>query len=56
MKTWTGRVECGICGNIQRSLVRISNEHDEPIIPLECRECGNMACTPIYDNTKDRYS
>lgn len=50
MKTWIGTVECGICQHVQRSQIEIDEGCDEPIVPLECAECGNMACTPVPDD------
>lgn len=48
-KNWIGMVECGLCGAKHRAKVEISKEHDEPIVPLECHECGSMTCSAVYD-------
>ena len=53
MKWWIGYVECGICEHVQRSKIEIEDEHQEPIVPLECKECGSMASVPVYDPQKD---
>lgn len=53
MKIWIGFVECGVCGHVQRSKIEIDDEHDEPIIPLECAECGSMACVAADDESSE---
>lgn len=50
---WNGAVECSMCGHCQQSVVEIEDDQDEPIIPLECGHCGNMACYPIEDEDED---
>lgn len=53
MKTWKGQVECGMCDNVQDANVLIEAYHDEPIVPIECEECGAVCCVPVYDDSKD---
>lgn len=43
---WRGRVECTICGHSHIAAIKVSVEHEEPIVPLECTECHNMTCYP----------
>lgn len=43
---WRGWVECSACGHRQESTIEVLVEHQEPIVPLECAECGGMTCTP----------
>lgn len=42
---WRGQVECSICGHERQAVVEIDKEYKEPIIPIECIECGNMTCS-----------
>jgi hypothetical protein len=53
MKTWKGQVECGMCESVQDAKVLIEPYQDEPVIPIECKECGAVSCMPVYDDTKD---
>ena len=43
---WIGKVRCCACRHRQKSAIEIPVEWDEPVIPLECEECGGMTCTP----------
>lgn len=53
MKTWKGQVECGLCDNVQDAETEIESHMDEPVIPIECNECGFNGCVPVYDDHKD---
>lgn len=53
MKTWKGQVECSMCDNVQDARVQIEQWMQEPVIPIECDECGFNGCMPVYDDTKD---
>jgi hypothetical protein len=44
---WRGTVECGICEHEHTAVIEISTEHEEPIVPMECPSCGNMASNPL---------
>lgn len=43
---WLGWVECCVCGHRQKSAIEIEVEYEEPIVSLECVECGGMTCRP----------
>lgn len=43
---WVGWVVCCACFHRQKSAIEIPVEWDEPVIPLECVECGGMTCDP----------
>jgi hypothetical protein len=60
-KWWQGKVTCGICGHNQQSRVEIPTWAEHPVIPLECADCGNMACqhdlpTGNEDDDEDLFS
>jgi hypothetical protein len=42
---WIGTVVCGVCGHKQKSAIEIPVDWNLPLIPLECAECGSMACS-----------
>lgn len=43
---WTGVVVCSICGDSHKAVIEVEVPGSEPIVPLECCECGNMTCYP----------
>ena len=43
---WTGIVKCELCGHRQTSIIEIAEDQEEPIVSLECAECGNMSAHP----------
>lgn len=43
-KWWQGEVVCSICEHVQTSRIEIPEDAQEPIVLLECAECGNMSC------------
>lgn len=43
---WAGPVVCSICEHRHVAVIEISKEHEEPIVPMECRSCGNMTANP----------
>lgn len=45
-KWWQGKVVCAICGHVQTSRIEIPVSSQEPIVSLECADCGNMSCQP----------
>lgn len=40
---WQGKVRCGLCDHTWTGVVEIPKEYREPIVPMECPECGNMS-------------
>lgn len=45
-KWWTGPCQCSLCGHETVVVIEIDQEHEEPIVPMECGQCGNQAMQP----------
>lgn len=43
---WTGTTQCSICQHTQTIVIPIGPDETEPIVPIECANCGNMTCSP----------
>ena len=43
---WQGTAACAICNHSWQAVMEIEPGQVEPIVPLECPECGNITGHP----------
>lgn len=46
IRWWEGPTSCAICGWRGRSVIPIAEEHEHPVVPMECPDCGHMTLAP----------
>lgn len=47
---WQGLVECSICDHHWQAVIEIDIKHDEPVVAMECPNCGNLCGQPATFN------